>query len=238
MSFFVSVFTKILTIIVVMNLIGCQSSQMAPVEELHPQYAMSHQEHSYVVRPGDTLYAIAFLYDQNVKRLAEFNHMAYPYSVHVGQTIKLAPFESPRQFKNTYLRFKPTHPIYTSWKSNWQWPTMGKVAPKNLNNPIEAKGITIIGRPNQNVVAAAKGVVAYAGNGLPGYGNLILIKHPNDYLSAYAFNSNLQVREGQLVQQGQKIANMGMVDSSHWGLHFEIRYHGQTLNPLKYLPRR
>lgn len=223
-------------------LCSCQSNQMAPVEERNPQYAMSHPESSYVVRNGDTLYAIAFLYDQNVKQLAELNGIPSPYRVQVGQTIKLLSFKSAHASRGNHFNLSSFHRQYMNWRTpsrtSWLWPTQGSIASRNFNNPIELKGINIIGRPHQTVVAAARGIVAYAGNGLPGYGNLVLIKHSNDYLTAYAFNSTLYVREGQPVQAGQKIASMGMLDSSHWGLHFEIRYHGQTLNPLKFLPGR
>lgn len=242
MSFIISRIKSFFLLSLLLSLWGCERNQMAPVEELNPQYAMSHTENHYIVRNGDTLYAIAFLYDQNVRQLADLNHINYPYSIHIGQNLKLLSSRAkqhayPQSFNIGTIRQHRSF-MGNQTANAWQWPTYGYVAPKNFNNPIELKGITIIGHHNQSIVAAAKGSVAYAGNGLPGYGNLILIKHSNDYLSAYAFNSVLYVKEGQTVNAGQKIASMGLLDANKPGLHFEIRFRGQTINPLNILPRR
>ena len=98
------------------------------------------------------------------------------------------------------------------------------------------KGIDIAGSRGQNVVAASAGQVVYSGNALRGYGNLIIINHNNQYLSAYAHNDMLLVKEGQKVKRGQVIAKMGSTDASQVMLHFEIRYKGNSVNPRKYLP--
>ena len=100
------------------------------------------------------------------------------------------------------------------------------------------KGIDIAGSRGQPVVANASGRVVYAGNALRGYGNLIIIKHNDDYLSAYAHNDTMLVREQQEVKAGQKIATMGSTGTSSVRLHFEIRYKGKSVNPLQYLPQR
>lgn len=235
MEFIISFFKKVFFFAsCLLILSSCSSNQIAPVEELRPQYAMSHNETSYIVKPGDTLYAIAFLYDLNAAELARFNHISYPYYLNSGQTIRLI------NTKHDYFTSSPPkeglrHKWYTRSTSSWMLPTKGQLAPRNYNNPIDLKGITILGQPRQNIVASGNGVVAYAGNGLPGYGNLILIKHPNDFLTAYAFNSSILVKEGQSVRVGQQIATMGQLDSGRWGLHFEIRNHGRAVNPKQYL---
>ena len=100
------------------------------------------------------------------------------------------------------------------------------------------KGIDISGRRGQPVVAAASGRVVYAGNALRGYGNLVIIKHNDDYLSAYAHNDVLRVTEQQVVKAGQIIADMGNSESSKVQLHFEIRYKGQSVDPVRFLPKR
>lgn len=114
----------------------------------------------------------------------------------------------------------------------WVWPTEGKVLrPYSQNN----KGLDIGGQSGQSVVAAAAGKVVYSGNGLRGYGNLIIIKHNKAFLSAYANNSHLLVKEGQAVKQGQKIAEMGNTDADRVKLHFEIRHFGKPVDPMQYL---
>lgn len=120
----------------------------------------------------------------------------------------------------------------------WRWPAKGTVVGGFSAGEQSNKGIDISGKRGQPVVAAAGGRVVYAGNALRGYGNLIIIKHNEDYLSAYAHNDALRVTEQQVVKAGQKIADMGSSESSDVRLHFEIRYRGQSVNPLRYLPKR
>ncbi len=220
-------------LISIILLAGCESSVQAPVEELRPQYSMNHQTLSYTVRPGDTLYAIAFLYDQNANQLASLNGIAYPYHLHTGQVLRLSP--KIAQPKHQPIRQRFTQKMNWTFKGgDWAWPTRGQVA-SNAQNPIESKGLNILGHYGQSIYASKAGVVAYAGNGLPGYGQLILIKHSNDYLTAYAFNSKLLVKEGQVIQKGQQIAAMGQLSPGRAGLHFEIRYRGVAVNPGRFL---
>lgn len=122
--------------------------------------------------------------------------------------------------------------------SSWKWPTDGKIIDSFSASEGGNKGIDIAGSRGQSVIATAKGRVVYAGNALRGYGNLIIIKHSDDYLSAYAHNDTMLVREQQEVQAGQKIATMGSTGTSSVRLHFEIRYKGKSVNPLRYLPQR
>ncbi len=145
--------------------------------------------------------------------------------------------EKPKQTvvtkKNT-TKAKPK-PLPTG-KVKWQWPTQGKlVRSKQLTSK---KGIDISGRIGQPIKAAAAGRVVYSGSGLLGYGRLIIIKHSETYLSAYAHNSELLAREGDNISIGQTIAKMGANNNGQPLLHFEIRKNGKSINPLKLLPKR
>jgi lipoprotein NlpD len=126
-------------------------------------------------------------------------------------------------------------------EGKWIWPVKGKViiaydAPMDSNGKTRNKGIDIAGAPGTPVLAAAAGKVAYAGSGLRGLGKLVIIKHDADYLTAYAHNQNLLVKELDTVSQGQKIAELGSTDADRPKLHFELRRQGQPVDPLKHLP--
>jgi lipoprotein NlpD len=120
---------------------------------------------------------------------------------------------------------------------DWMWPATGKIV-TSFTDTANLKGIGIAGKPGQPVFASAPGKVVYSGSGLRGYGKLIIIKHNATYLSVYAHNSELLVKEGQSVSKGQKIAEMGNTDSDQVKLHFEIRRFGKPVDPLKLLPER
>lgn len=119
---------------------------------------------------------------------------------------------------------------------NWIWPTEGKVS-EGFDEK-KNKGINILGKSGQNVVATADGKVMFAGSAYRGYGNMLIIQHANNFLSAYAHNKVLLVKEGQYVTKGQKIAEMGNSDSDIVKLHFEIRQAGKPVDPMKYLPNK
>ena len=119
---------------------------------------------------------------------------------------------------------------------SWLWPTKGRVIAKFSTGDQGNKGIDIAGQRGQDIISTAKGTVVYAGNALRGYGNLIIIKHNENYLSAYAHNESLFVKEGQSINAGQKIASMGSSSTSSVRLHFEIRFRGKSVNPQRYLP--
>ncbi|MGR5237277.1 peptidoglycan DD-metalloendopeptidase family protein [Vibrio alfacsensis] len=137
------------------------------------------------------------------------------------------------------LNVKPKPPVTTAKNdkvSKWLWPTKGRVI-KNFSAGEQGnKGIDIAGQRGQSIVSTAPGTVVYSGNALRGYGNLIIVKHNDNYLSAYAHNDRLLVSEGQSVKSGQKIATMGSSGSKSVKLHFEIRYQGKSVNPKRYLP--
>ena len=120
----------------------------------------------------------------------------------------------------------------------WVWPVKGKIIAKFSTKKQGNKGIDIAGSRNDSVKAAADGRVVYAGDVLRGYGKLVIVKHNDDYLSAYAHNDHILVKEQQAVKAGQVIAKMGDTDAERVMLHFEVRFRGKSVNPLKYLPRR
>ena len=118
---------------------------------------------------------------------------------------------------------------------DWAWPASGKVI-SGFSETANLKGIDIAGKSGQPVFASGPGKVVYAGSGLRGYGKLIIIKHNNTFLSAYAHNREILVKEGQQVAKGQKIAEMGDSDADQVKLHFEIRRFGKPVDPAKFLP--
>ncbi|OIQ47296.1 MAG: hypothetical protein BM565_07430 [Gammaproteobacteria bacterium MedPE] len=127
---------------------------------------------------------------------------------------------------------------YAKKISKWIWPAKGRVVSAYSATKQGNKGIDIAGLKGSNVVASAAGKVVYAGNALRGYGNLIIIKHNDNYLSAYAHNDSIFVKEKQRIKQGQIIAKMGNTESERVQLHFEIRFRGKSVNPNNYLPKR
>nr|WP_194717254.1 peptidoglycan DD-metalloendopeptidase family protein [Vibrio sp. S9_S30] len=132
-------------------------------------------------------------------------------------------------------------PVKTIKKNNtniskWLWPTKGRITKGFSTGEQGNKGIDIAGQRGQSIVSTAEGIVVYSGNALRGYGNLVIVKHNDNYLSAYAHNERLLVKEGQSVKAGQKIATMGSSGTNSVRLHFEIRYQGKSVNPKRYLP--
>jgi lipoprotein NlpD len=130
----------------------------------------------------------------------------------------------------------PATPTAGDEELGWIWPGKGNVIAEF--DEAKNKGVDISGTVGDAVVAAADGKVVYAGAGLRGYGNLIILKHNNTYLTAYAHNQSLMVKEDQSVKKGQKIAEMGNSDADRVKLHFEVRRQGKPVDPLKYLPAK
>ncbi|GKX52196.1 lipoprotein NlpD [Budvicia aquatica] len=166
------------------------------------------------------------------------------YAVNTGKqnVDKTLPVTTGTTSTSTAAAGASTAPLATSSSSTsgvrWRWPTEGKVIDNFSTSEGGNKGIDIAGSRGQSVLAAADGRIVYAGNALRGYGNLIIIKHNDDYLSAYAHNDSMLVAEQQEVKAGQKIATMGSTGASSVRLHFEIRYKGKSVNPLQHLPQR
>lgn len=118
----------------------------------------------------------------------------------------------------------------------WLWPARGKVIETYSEG--RNKGIDIAGAEGDPVLAAGDGEVVYSGSGLRGYGNLVIVKHTEDYISAYAHNRQVLVKQGDPVRRGQRIAELGKTDATHPKLHFEIRHRGKPVDPMKFLPAR
>lgn len=195
---------------------------------------------------GDTLYSISKRSAVSVERLAQLNQLKKPYIIQPGQTIFLKPLNTAGKASTGKVTSASTATAASqaqksqtvSWPKTvrWQRPAKGKVVKKFDRQRNDAKGLDIAGKSGDAIVASADGKVVYSGNGLISYGNLIIIKHNKTYLSAYAYNRKLLVKEGDLVKAGQKIAEMGQKDNLSPRLHFEIRRNGKPVDPLKYLP--
>lgn len=262
---------------------------------------------SYTVKKGDTLFSIGLQYGYDYKEIAQLNGLTAPFSIKIGQELKLkdpktvtnasesaadgvttAPLKQnaiitgtgngealfitePKALREPYseqaLLTKPatslqntenakngevkpnstsasTPTLKTTPPANdinnidddaiaWAWPTTGKVTGNFSDNN---KGIDITGAQGQAINAAATGRVIYSGSDLRGYGKLVIIKHNKNYLSVYAHNNQILVKEGQAVNKGQKIAEMGNSDADRYLLHFEIRQQGKSVDPSKLLP--
>ncbi|THA10884.1 murein hydrolase activator NlpD [Rodentibacter pneumotropicus] len=259
----------------------------------------SYKGETYKVNKGDTMFLIAYLAGMDVKELAAMNNMSEPYSLSVGQTLKIgkcvtktvtttvpvntnaAPVK-PVEPAVTYRAgangtqigsdgtiigpvkssagvpsSTPTYPTSTApvatgnttpvnanvvapiaSNTRWMWPASGNIIQGFSSSDGGNKGIDISGSRGQSVKAAAAGRVVYAGNALRGYGNLIIIKHNDDFLSAYAHNDRILVSDQQEIKAGQEIAKMGSTGTNSVKLHFEIRYKGKSVDPIRYLPRR
>lgn len=158
------------------------------------------------------------------------------------RTPSVTPAATPRAPRTTVARSSPQaprrpEPVQAASGIDWAWPTRGEVTAR-FSASSGKKGVEIAGQAGQPVVAAAPGDVVYSGDGLIGYGNLLIIKHDEHYLSAYGHNKKLLVREGDRVKRGQEIARMGQTRGSGSILYFEIRRGGKPVDPLKYLPSR
>lgn len=154
---------------------------------------------------------------------------------HTGSAAAQPPKSAKSPVISSEIR---TSPIADSGPIRWQWPVPGPVLARFSAQPTGNKGLNIAGKSGEPVKAAAAGRVVYAGNGLRGFGQLVIVKHDDDYLSAYAHNSRLHVKENDAVKAGQLIADIGSTGTTREQLHFEIRYQGQPVDPLKHLPKR
>ncbi|MCL4139548.1 UNVERIFIED_CONTAM: hypothetical protein GTU68_041601 [Idotea baltica] len=184
------------------------------------------------------------------KKVASINGIRPPYTIYVGQKLRFKRYQqvAKKTAKTSTVKKKTTtKKIKTATKStwvasnqrlSWRWPVQGKVISTYSKNVASRKGINIAGQSGQSITAAAAGKVVYSGNGLPRYGNLIIIKHNDTYLSAYAHNKHLIAQEGQTVKAGQKIALLGRTGTQRDQLHFEIRRNGEPVDPMRFLPKR
>nr|WP_314877267.1 peptidoglycan DD-metalloendopeptidase family protein [uncultured Pseudomonas sp.] len=271
-------FFKLLVVVLAMGtlLAGCSSTGSSGARVVDRNNAAPKRPTvttgQYIVKPGDTLFSIAFRYGWDYKELAARNNIAAPYTIRPGQPIRFnsgstgstTVVSSPSSSSKTTVTRRPvgapvpsvssgkvittapssttttvtTVPAAERTAGGWTWPANGVLIGKFASNGSLNKGIDIAGDLGQPVFAASGGAVVYAGSGLRGYGELIIIKHSDTYVSAYGHNRRLLVREGQQVKAGQAIAEMGSTGTDRVKLHFEIRRQGKPVDPLQFLPRR
>lgn len=233
----------------------------APVVERQERPAVIPDSH--LVHRGETLYSIAWRYNLDFRGLASANNIKSPYTIYPGQRLRIkgaaassassSGSAGKRRATDAASRQKsvaasPSKSVPATAASGleldksrypfrWQWPAQGRLIKAWQSGSAVHKGIDIQGKLGEPVLAANSGKVVYAGSGLVGYGKLLIIKHDEQYLSAYGHNRKLLVREGELVRVGQKIAEIGDTGTDRAKLHFEIRRNGQPINPLSKLPR-
>ncbi|WP_150625989.1 peptidoglycan DD-metalloendopeptidase family protein [Pandoraea captiosa] len=211
----------------------------------------------YRVQPGDRLYRIALENGQNYRDIARWNNIQNPDQIEVGQVLRvkppvgdsgtpLPPPVASAPSNNSPAAVPPAvvappasaaasaPSAVSSGDLRLSWPAKGDIVGRFDDS--KNKGVNIGGRAGQDVFAAGAGKVVYSGAGLRGYGNLVIIKHDSTFLTAYAHNSKLLVKEGDSVTRGQKIAEMGNSDADRVMLHFEVRKDGKPVDPMKYLP--
>jgi len=222
-------------------------------------------EGQYLVKKGDTLYSIALEHGADYREVAQWNNLQDPTRILVGQVLLVKPPEPPpgapvvgrigaravesRPLETLQTPPPPPPPASASapavvqkapaapiaaTSSEFIWPKRGKVL-SNFAEP-RSKGIDIDGKPGEAIVAAAPGRVTYTGSGIPGLGKLVVIKHDNGFITVYAHNRDIMVKEQQSVTRGQKIAELGSSDSDRPKLHFQIRKGSAAVDPLRYLP--
>ena len=209
---------------------------------------------SVVVQRGDNLYRLAVNNGISPMDLALWNGISPPYTIYPGQRLRLYPSSgaaasrpaarpaSPSAqrppVRPTQAPPQPAAPPPATSAITWRWPTDGQILNRFVSGQPTRQGIDITGKSGQAVRAAADGVVVYSGSGLVGYGELVIVKHDEQWLSAYGHNRTRLVSEGARVKAGQQIAEMGSTGAAREMLHFEIRYNGKPVDPLSYLPRR
>jgi lipoprotein NlpD len=279
-------FKALCCILILINITACSSRKKpAPVVTVYGSTPLKNsikntiKTDEYTVRPGETLYSIAWRANSDVRYLAKLNNIIAPYNIYSGQKLflsskgkgkstKVSSSKLPRkkQIKSSNrTHTKVVKNVIASSKkqaygenvsdtkvgrsslpksdfsqkvSRWQWPVKGKVIAKFSSRVQGNKGIDISGHRGTNIRAAASGKVVYAGSALRGYGKLIIIKHNDDYLSAYAHNDKILVKEQQQIKSGDVIAKMGNTGAQRVMLHFEVRFRGKSVDPLKYLPKK
>ncbi len=247
----------------VIFLTSCTSTAIYQDPDFNPPVYWGY----HTVEGGDTLYSIAWRYGRDFKELAEINRIPAPYTIKAGQRISLAvpdgyvagnTYKSPKLTSNANHNQQPANkspekkvvyknkqrPPSTSNRalpkqvSGWGWPHYGPIIDTYSVTGDINKGVDIAGKIGDPVVAAASGEVVYAGSGLLGYGKLVIVNHSETYLSAYAHNNKILVKEGDHVRLGQQIAELGESGTKRPMLHFEIRKNGKPVNPLIYLPKK
>jgi lipoprotein NlpD len=234
-----------------MLLVSCTSGG-APVLDLYSFYShnqpathpVTHGSHT--VRRGETLYSIAFRYGWNFHDLARANGIASPYTIFPGEVIHFDRSASGREGaashkassrKISQPRAPVSYAALPPGNPHWHWPATGPIL-THYGTSGSNKGINIGGTRGSPVLAAADGIVVYRGSEIQGYGNLLIIKHNDHWLSAYAHNDSMLVQEGTQVKAGQRIATLGATGTWRVQLYFEIRKDGKPVDPERLLPKR
>jgi lipoprotein NlpD len=211
----------------------------------------------YTVKPGDTLHRIALDHGQTWRDLMRWNNLSNPDVIEVGQVLRVAQPGAVAESAGVVVQpIAPQKAASTPASDDAKQAATSKTSPAPLNDEglgfiwpasgsvaagfdeAKNKGLDITGKLGDPVLAAADGQVVYAGAGLRGYGNLIILKHNNTYLTAYAHNKALLVKEDQRVKKGERIAEMGNTDADRVKLHFEVRRLGKPVDPMRVLPAR
>ncbi len=196
---------------------------------------------TYVVRNGDTLYNIAWRYGLDHRDLSRWNGIRNPNRIYPGQRLRLTGKTTATRRRTTASTPKPVPkpaPPPRQPAPAWKWPADGRVVSRFGDANALGQGIGIGGKDGQGIRAAGSGRVVYKGSGLIGYGQLLIIKHNDTYLSAYGYNKTVSVAEGDTVKAGQVIGRMGRGPGNRSMLHFEIRQNGGPIDPLSQLPKR
>lgn len=207
---------------------------------------------THIVRRGETLFAIAWRYGKSADDIARWNRLGDGSLIYPGQVLQLSgPARVARNSRAAVPPSRTTSPpkqsappprslpaIPAEPPPAWRWPVAGRVNVAFGQKPGTGTGVLIDGKAGLDIRAAANGRVVYAGEGLIGYGKLIILKHNATYLSAYGYNATLLVKEGEQISQGQTIATMGEGPERKPRLHFEIRRNGEPVDPKGYLPAR
>lgn len=238
-------------LVVILFLLGGCSRKRVVAEEKTPKEI---DQRYHIVAKGETLYSISWRYGIEVDDLAKCNRIPKPYIIYPKQVLSIrycqnynttksqktnpSQNSSKKAINNNKKEKKVKNVEQVTVLSGWRWPTIGRTVSLFNSSSSNKKGIEIAGKYNQPVVASESGKIVYSGNGLIGYGNLVIVKHNELYLTAYGYNSALLVKEGDFVKAGQQIAKMGYKPDGKAGLHFEIRKKGKPQNPLRYLPKR
>ena len=244
-------------------LVACGSSKVTRTGGSPPPPRVSAPKpgQTATVSRGDTMYGIAFRNGIDVRDLAAWNGIGPPYTIYPGQKLRLYPrggtvASTPSRPPSGAYRPPATKPATTPATPRpaaprpapppvpaaspiaWTWPAAGDILSRFVAGEPTRQGIDIGGGSGTPVRAAGDGVVVYSGAGLVGYGELIIVKHNDAWLSAYGHNRTRQVNEGEIVKAGQQIAEMGRTGAARDMLHFEIRHNGKPVDPQAYLPKR
>ncbi|EGT5711177.1 LysM peptidoglycan-binding domain-containing protein [Cronobacter dublinensis subsp. dublinensis] len=231
---------KALCLLVCLFLAACSGNKSGVTDATRGSYSGP----TYTVKRGDTLYRISRMTGSSVGELARLNGLSPPYTIEVGQRLKVKGASTSAKSSTRTASASRSTPAKTlpkvapppAGQRCWRWPTSGKVVMGYSDSDGGNKGIDIAGSRGQPIYASAAGRVVYVGNQLRGYGNLIMIKHNEEYITAYAHNDTMLVNNGQQVKAGQKIATMGSTGADSVRLHFQLRYRATAIDALRYLP--